>query len=160
MGRTWQQVAWELRPASIDELGLKATLSNYVADWSSQIGVKAEFFCDDVDIDRLPDEIRTTLYRIVQESLTNIAKHAVDAKNVSVVIKRTGAMLQLTIDDRGDGFDLSEALGKPSKLGSLGIPSMRERLALIGGSLEVESSIGFGTTVYARIPMPHEEFAT
>jgi signal transduction histidine kinase len=76
-----------------------------------------------------------------------------------VVIKRTGAMLQLTIDDRGDGFDLAEALGKPSKLGSLGIPSMRERLALIGGTLEIESSIGFGTTVYARIPMVAEGVA-
>jgi signal transduction histidine kinase len=160
MGRTLHQVAWELRPASIDELGLTATLKNYVADWSAQIGIDAEFLCDGVDIDRLPDEIRTTLYRVVQESLTNIAKHAVDAKNVSVVVKRAGRSLQLTIDDRGDGFDTVDGLGKPSKKGSLGIPSMRERLGLIGGTLEIESSVGFGTTVFARIPMPSEEVAT
>ncbi|NVN88583.1 MAG: PAS domain S-box protein [Rhodopseudomonas sp.] len=159
IGRTLHQVAWELRPASIDELGLKTTLNNYVADWSAQIGVDADFLCD-VDIDHMPDETRTTIYRVVQEALTNIAKHAVDAKNVSVVLKRTGSTLQLTIDDRGDGFDLAESLGKPSKLGSLGIPSMRERVALIGGTLDVESSIGFGTTVYARIPMPQVEVAT
>jgi PAS domain S-box-containing protein len=160
MGRTLHQVAWELRPASIDELGLTATLNNYVADWSAQIGIEAEFLCDGVDIDHLPDEIRTTLYRTVQESLTNIAKHAVDAKNVSVVIKRAGRSLQLTIDDRGDGFDMIDGPGRPSKKGSLGIPSMRERLGLIGGTLELESSVGFGTTVFARIPMPDEEVAT
>jgi PAS domain S-box-containing protein len=157
MGRTLHQVAWELRPASIDELGLTVTLKNYVADWSLQIGVDAEFLCDGVDIDGLPDEMRTTIYRVAQEALTNIAKHAVDARSVSVVIKQSGPLLQLTIDDRGDGFDLAEAQARPGKQGSLGIPSMRERLALIGGTLEIESSRGFGTTVFARMPMQTEE---
>jgi signal transduction histidine kinase len=160
MGRTLHKVAWELRPASIDELGLQATLSNYVSDWSSQIGIEAEFYCNNVDIDCLPDEIRTTVYRVVQEALTNVAKHAVDAKSVSVVINRAGPLLQLTIDDRGDGFDLADALNRPGKYGSLGIPGMRERLALIGGTLEIESSLGFGTTVFARIPLQREEAMT
>ena len=70
---------------------------------------------------------------------------------------RAGAMLQLTIDDNGDGFDLAEKLGTPSKYGSLGIPSMRERLSMIGGTLEIESSEGVGTTVFARIPIEPEE---
>jgi PAS domain S-box-containing protein len=157
MGRTLHKVAWELRPASIDELGLRVSLNNYIADWSSQIGIDAEFYCDDAAIDGLSAEIRTTVYRVVQEALTNIAKHATDAKHVSVVINRSGTMLQLTIDDRGAGFDLAKAQFKPGKTGSLGIPSMRERLALIGGTLEVESSIGFGTTIFARIPMQSEE---
>jgi two-component system, NarL family, sensor histidine kinase UhpB len=157
MGRTLHQVAWELRPASIDELGLTATLENYVSDWSDQTGIAAEFYCKSGYVDSLPDDVRTTIYRVIQEALTNIAKHAHEASRVSVVISRTGALLQLTIDDNGDGFDLAETLGKPSKYGSLGIPSMRERLSLIGGTLEIESSEGIGTTVFARIPIERGE---
>jgi two-component system sensor histidine kinase UhpB len=153
MGRTLHQVAWELRPASIDELGLTVTLDNYVSDWSDQTGIAAEFYCKSVDIDTLPDEVRTTIYRVIQEALTNIAKHARKSRQVSVAISRTGAVLQLTIDDNGNGFDLAEKLGAPSGYGSLGIPSMRERLSLIGGTLEIESSEGAGTTVFARIPI-------
>ena len=157
MGRTLHKVAWELRPASIDELGLAAMLDNYVTDWSDQTGVAAEFYGKGEDIDNLPDEVRTTIYRVIQEALTNIAKHASEANQVSVVISRAGTVLQLTIDDNGDGFDLAEKLGTPSKYGSLGIPSMRERLSMIGGTLEIESSEGIGTTVFARIPIEPEE---
>ncbi len=153
MGKTLHQVAWQLRPASIDELGLTATLDNYVSDWGDQTGIDAEFYCKAVDIDNLPDDVRTTIYRIIQEALTNITKHARQSKQVSVAIRRAGPVLQLTIDDDGGGFDLNEKLGTPSKYGSLGIPSMRERLSLIGGTLEIESSEGIGTTVFARIPI-------
>ena len=153
MGSTLHQVAWELRPASIDELGLTATLDNYVSDWSEQTGITAEFYCNAVDIDALPDEVRTTIYRVIQEALTNIARHARKSTRVSVVISRAGALLQLMVDDNGVGFDLDQKLRAPSKFGSLGIPSMRERLSLIGGTLEVESSKNVGTTVFARIPI-------
>jgi PAS domain S-box-containing protein len=157
MGKTLHQVAWELRPASINELGLRATLDNYVSDWSEQTGIDAEFYCKATDIDTLPNDARTTIYRVIQEALTNIAKHAGESKRVSVAISQAGAILRLTIDDNGDGFDLNEKLATPSKYGSLGIPSMRERLSLIGGTLEIESSKGVGTTVYARIPIESEE---
>jgi two-component system sensor histidine kinase UhpB len=152
MGRTLHQVAWQLRPASIDELGLAATLDNYVSDWSDQTGIAAEFYCK-TDINDLPDDVRTTIYRVIQEALTNIAKHAPESKHVSVVISRADGAFQLTVDDDGDGFDLNEKLGTPSNYGSLGIPSMRERLSLIGGTLEIESSERIGTTVFARIPI-------
>jgi len=132
-------------------------LDNYVSDWSDQTGVAAEFYGKGEDIDNLPDEVRTTIYRVIQEALTNIAKHASEANQVSVVISRAGTVLQLTIDDNGDGFDLAEKLGTPSRYGSLGIPSMRERLSMIGGTLEIESSEGIGTTVFARIPIEPEE---
>ena len=157
MGKTLHHVAWELRPASIDELGLAATLENYVSDWSEQTGIDAEFYCKAENIDALPDEVRTTIYRVIQEALTNVAKHARESKRVSVVISRVGAMLQLMIDDNGNGFDLAEKLGTPSRYGKLGIPSMRERLSLIGGSLEIESSQETGTTVFARIPLEQEQ---
>jgi signal transduction histidine kinase len=156
MGRTLHQVAWQLRPASIDELGLTATLDNYVSDWSDQTGVDAEFYCKGEDADNLPDDVRTTIYRVIQEALTNIAKHARESKRVSVVINRVGSVLQLTIEDDGNGFDLAEKLSTPGKYGRLGIPSMRERLSLIRGTLEIESTKGVGTTVFARIPIEHE----
>jgi two-component system, NarL family, sensor histidine kinase UhpB len=157
MGKTLHQVAWELRPASIDELGLAATLENYVSDWSEQTGIDAEFYCKVENIDALPDEVRTTIYRVTQEALTNVAKHARESKKVSVVISRVGATLQLMIDDNGKGFDLAERLGIPNKYRRLGIPSMRERLSLIGGTLEIESSPRAGTTMFARIPLELEQ---
>jgi two-component system sensor histidine kinase UhpB len=157
IARTLHQVAWELRPPSIDELGLTATLDNYVSDWSEQTGIASDFHCRTGNIDHSSDEARTTIYRIIQEALTTIANHAHDTKHVSVVIGRVGKLLQLTIENDGDGFDLTEKLGTPSKYGKLGIPSMRERLALIGGTLEIESSEGLGTTVYARIPIEPQD---
>jgi two-component system, NarL family, sensor histidine kinase UhpB len=156
MGKALHQVAWELRPASIDELGLEATLENYVSDWSEQTGIDADFYCK-AGLDALPNEVRTTLYRVTQEALTNIAKHARESKRVSVAISRVGDTLQLVIDDNGDGFDLAEKLGTPGRYGKLGIPSMRERLWLIGGTLEIESSPGAGTTVFARVPFSRNE---
>jgi signal transduction histidine kinase len=128
-------------------------LENYVADWSDQTGIAAEFYGKREDIDNLPDDVRTTIYRVIQEALTNIAKHASEASQVSVVINLAGAVIQLTIDDNGDGFELEEKLGAPSKYGTLGIPSMRERLSMIGGTLEIESSEGVGTALFARIPI-------
>ena len=153
MGSTLHQVAWELRPASIDELGLAAMLENYIADWSDQTGIGAEFYGKKRDIDNLPDDVRTTIYRVIQEALTNIAKHASEASQVSVAINLAGAVIQLTIDDNGDGFELEGKLGAPSRYGALGISSMRERLSMIGGTLEIESSEGVGTALFARIPI-------
>ncbi len=153
MGSTLHQVAWELRPASIDELGLAAMLENYVADWSDQTGIAAGFYGKKRDVDDLPDDVRTTIYRVIQEALTNIAKHARKANQVSVVVNRAGAVIQLTIDDDGPGFEPEEKPGAPNKYGALGIASMRERLSMIGGTLEIESSEGAGTTLFARIPV-------
>ena len=104
-----------------------------------------------------PDDVRTTLYRVVQEALTNIAKHAPDATSVSVVLDRSDTTLQLTIEDDGHGFDAGAVRDAARKKGAgLGHAGMRERLALIGGELEIESSVGLGTTVYARVPLQHE----
>jgi signal transduction histidine kinase len=94
----------------------------------------------------------------VQEALTNIAKHAPDASTVSVVIDRSDTMLQLTVEDNGRGFEAAPAndTGRPKKGPGLGHAGMRERLALIGGELEIESTVGLGTTIYARVPLQQE----
>jgi PAS domain S-box-containing protein len=153
IGQSLHRVARELRPASIDELGLESTLANYVSEWSQQYGIAADFHRGDVDLDALCDETRTTIYRIVQEALTNVAKHARGATEVSVLLGHAGAMLQLTIEDNGRGFDGTPTNGTGSGRRGLGVPGMRERLALIGGELEIESSPGTGTAVFARIPL-------
>ena len=158
MGKALHHVAWELRPASIDELGLASALANYISEWGVQVGVQVDFHCGNSDLDDLTDEVRTTVYRVVQEALTNIAKHAQDATAISVVIHRSAAMFQLTIEDNGGGFDSSSSTGANGRRigGPLGLAGMRERLVLIGGEFEVESSIGRGTTIFARIPLEQE----
>jgi PAS domain S-box-containing protein len=157
IGKSLHRIARELRPASINELGLNTALANYVSEWSQQFGIPADFLRGgDIDLDTLSDEQRTAIYRIVQEALTNIAKHAREATSVSVVVGRSGGTVQLTIEDNGRGFDTAALNGNgnnPAKgRRGLGVAGMRERLALIGGELEIESSSGVGTTVFARIP--------
>jgi PAS domain S-box-containing protein len=160
MGKSLHRVAWELRPASLDELGLASVLGNYVSQWSEQFGIDADFHCGDARLDALSDEVRTTIYRVVQESLTNVAKHAVGATAVSVVVDRADGTLQVTIEDDGCGFNpKAPALAGGKNRKGLGIAGMRERLSLIGGQFEIESSTGIGTTIFVRIPLERQSEA-
>ncbi len=153
LGKTLHRIAWELRPPSIHELGLRKALASYIAEWSEQSGTEADFHCDDPKLDEVPDEIATAVYRIVQEGLTNIIKHAQRPADVSVVIRRPEATLQVIIEDSGCGFEVGAPGAKTGKQRGLGLDGMRERLSLIGGTLEVESAVGAGTTIFARIAL-------
>lgn len=158
MGKTMHRIAWELRPASIDELGLTTALSDYVSEWSQQYAIDADFHCRDQRLDSVADEKRTAIYRVMQEALTNVAKHAPTATSVSIVIDRSDSVLRLTIEDNGPGF-VATPTGEVvagRREGGLGLAGMHERLTLIGGELEIESSIGGGTTIFARIPLDNE----
>jgi signal transduction histidine kinase len=95
----------------------------------------------------------------VQEGLTNILKHAQGPSDVSVIIRRVGATLQVIIEDNGCGFDLGVMAAKPGGNGGLGLDGMRGRLLLIGGTLEVESAVGAGTTIFARIALDGQRSA-
>jgi PAS domain S-box-containing protein len=154
IGQTLHHIAWELRPASIDELGLASALANYVTEWSGQYGIGADFHSVGLTADGFSDEICTTIYRVVQEALTNVVKHAREATNVSVIIEQIEEKVRLTIEDDGCGFDVGSS-SEPGSYGNkgIGIAGMRERLILIGAEFEVESSIGIGTTIFARIPV-------
>jgi len=154
MGKALHHVAWELRPASLDELGLASALANYATEWSEQYRIETDFHCADPLLDELSDEIRTTIYRVAQEGLTNIAKHAPTATSVSVVIDRVGTTMVLTIEDNGRGFDATGEKGPAGERSGLGLAGVRERLSLVGGEFEIESSVGAGTTVFVRIPLP------
>jgi PAS domain S-box-containing protein len=159
MGKTLHRIAWELRPASIDELGLANALANYLSEWNAQYGIETDFHCTDANLDDVPDDIRTAIYRVTQEALTNIAKHASGATSVSVVIERVQDSVRLMIDDNGCGFDAAQLAAPGSERSGLGLAGMRERLALVGGELEIETSKGAGTAVFGRIPLPGERRA-
>ena len=159
LGKTLHRIAWELRPPAIDELGLRKALASYIADWSERCGIDVDFHCDDMNLDEVPSEIGTAIYRIVQEGLTNIVKHAQQPSDVSVVIRRVGTTLQVTIEDNGCGFDVGAMTAKPGSYKGLGLDGMRGRLILIGGTLEIESAVGAGTTLFARIALDSQRSA-
>jgi signal transduction histidine kinase len=153
MGKTLHRIAWELRPPSIDELGLRKALASYAADWGEQCETEVDFHCDDPSLDEVSNEIGSALFRVAQEALTNIVKHAQQPSSVSIVVRRVNTTLQLIIEDNGCGFDVGAITAKAGSYRGLGLDGMRERLLLIGGTLEIESTIGAGTAIFARIPL-------
>ncbi|HEX8502509.1 MAG TPA: PAS domain S-box protein, partial [Pyrinomonadaceae bacterium] len=148
-------LAWELRPTALDDLGLAAALSNFVHEWSKHYQIPAEMHAPGFGSGtlRLPPQAETCLYRIAQEALNNVAKYA-QAARVSVVLERRDGKAVLVIEDDGVGFDPRAAVSGGGERG-LGLVGMRERTALLGGSLEIESEPGKGTTIYARVPVTH-----
>jgi PAS domain S-box-containing protein len=146
-------LAWELRPTALDDLGLTAALTNFVREWSSHYHIPAEAHVTGFNSGafRLSPQAETCLYRITQEALTNVYKHA-QAARVSVILERRDGDAVLVIEDDGVGFDASTAAGWEGGRG-LGLVGMRERAALLGGSVEFESAPGKGTTIFARIPI-------
>jgi signal transduction histidine kinase len=139
------QLVWQLRPTALDDLGLHAALANYVQDWSARAGIQATLHTSGLLDDRLPADTETALYRIAQEALTNVAKHS-KANNVDIILDRRGTHVQMVIEDDGQGFEPAPA-GSPHGFGLVG---MRERAALVGATLEIESSPGSGTTILVR----------
>jgi signal transduction histidine kinase len=155
MGQSLHRIALELRPTSIDDLGLHAALANYLAEWSGRYSIEADFQCGFERLDALQQDVRTTTYRVIQEAMNNVAKHAIDARSVSVIIECLSFVLHVTVEDDGQGFNVTEmgAGNSSQRRRGLGLMGMRERVSLIGGNFEIESSIGVGTTVFVRIPL-------
>ena len=141
-------LAWELRPTALDDLGLTAALTNFVREWSKHYTIPAEIQIAGLDAGRLAPLTETCLYRITQEALNNISKYA-QAALVSVVLERRDSEVVLVVEDDGVGFD--PELKMPEGRG-LGLVGMRERASLLGGSVEIESAPGRGTTIFARVP--------
>lgn len=152
LGSELNRIAWELRPRALDDLGLRRAVTQYLEEWAdrSRLHIDLEIGLDDR---RLPALVETTVFRVLQEALTNVVRHS-GAGRVSVVLEATNEELRLIVEDDGHGFDATGgsadlALG----IGHLGLIGIRERLALAGGTLELESSPQGGTTVYSRIPL-------
>lgn len=145
-------LVWELRPTALSDLGLVVASSNYVKSWSKHFGVHAELHTTGMDKDRLTDEVETVLYRVLQEALTNVAKHS-EAGSVSILLERRSDQVSLLVEDNGVGFDGAQAFGARRK--GVGLVGMRERVTLVGGAIEIESVPGAGVTIVVRIPAPH-----
>jgi signal transduction histidine kinase len=142
-----RRLAVELRPKALDDFGLVPALERLAETFSEQTNVTVDVQAALGD-SRLPKEAETALYRIVQEALTNVIKHA-NARTVSVVLTRKGESVAVVIEDDGRGFD-PEAT--PDE--GLGLVGMRERIALVGGRLSIESRPEHGTTVAVEVPLP------
>jgi signal transduction histidine kinase len=140
-----RRLAVELRPAVLDDFGLVPALERLIDSFAEQTDTRVDFRSA-LGETRLPSEVETTLYRVVQESLTNIVKHA-GARNVSVSLAHRGSAVAAVIEDDGAGFD--QRTVREEGIGLLG---MRERLALLDGRLEIESRPGAGTTIVAEVP--------
>jgi PAS domain S-box-containing protein len=147
LDRDVDHLVWELRPTALDDLGLRAALSNYIQDWSLRVRVPAELHTAGLTTERLASEIETTLYRIAQEALNNIAKHA-RASQVEIILERRADHVSLIVEDDGVGFEASEMNGDRRGFGLLG---MQERAALVGATLQIESAPGEGTTIFVRM---------
>lgn len=145
-------LAWQLRPTALDELGLSDAVNTYVKEWSRHYGIPARFHPAGLAALKLDRDLETHLYRITQEALHNVVKHA-DAAEVNVLLERSGENIVLIVEDNGVGFSGVEKERVPKSRKGLGIKGMNERAVLIGGSLEIESAPGSGTTVYIRAPL-------
>ena len=141
-----RRLAVELRPTALDDFGLVAALERLTASFAEQTGISVDFETALAD-ERLPEEVETALYRIVQESLTNVVKHA-RARRVSILLARKEGSVKAVVEDDGRGFDPAEQAGD-----GFGLVGMSERLALLGGRLEVESDADAGTTIAAEVPV-------
>ncbi len=141
-----RRLAVELRPKALDDFGLVPALERLAQSFSEQTGIAVDLESALSD-ERLPTEIETALYRIVQESLTNVVKHA-HAQRVSILVARRPGAVAAVVEDDGRGFTTAS-----SQDGGIGLIGMRERIALLDGRLDVESTAGTGTTIRAEVPL-------
>ena len=144
-------LSFDLRPAVLDQLGLVPALLTLFERYTQQTGVLVNFKHKDVE-QRFAPELETTAYRIVQEGLTNVARHA-GVAGATVRVWTTGEMLSVQIEDRGRGFD-PEATQATSR--STGLAGIRERVALLNGNLTIESQPGSGTHITAELPLNNQ----
>jgi len=150
--RDLHRVALELRPAALDDLGLVKAVRTLVEAWAERCRIEADLATEAYDPAGVSSEIETTLYRIIQEALNNVAKHS-GASRISLVLRRTADQAQAIIEDNGRGFETTRALERPDGHGRLGLVGIQERLAGMNGSLHLESAPGQGATLIVRIPI-------
>jgi signal transduction histidine kinase len=141
-----RRLAVELRPSALDDFGLAPALERLAEAFGEQSGIAVDIQTN-LDSQRLAPEVETALYRIVQEALTNVAKHA-EATRVSIVVTRRENSVTAVIEDDGQGFGAGGGTGD-----GLGLVGMKERVGLLGGRLALESTEGAGTTVVAEVPV-------
>jgi PAS domain S-box-containing protein len=172
--RETHQLALDLRPAALDDLGLSAALANYAEEWSERYAVEVDYQSTIQNDEELPIQAALAVYRIVQEALTNVIRHA-QAGKVSLILtmgsefenwrgtsrsaqrqRRPGSLLAIVEDD-GMGFAVEELFSQGSSKSRLGLLGMKERAELLGGSLNIESAPGRGPAIFVRIPVVQQK---
>lgn len=143
-----RQLAYRFHPSILDDLGLTKAVRRLVDDFSASTGLEAVYVHHD-PVTPVPTDLATCVYRIAQESLTNVARHA-HASEVEVELICDEGMIALSIRDNGVGFDLLRA---SQERGRLGLLSMKERVRLVGGTLDVIAAQGCGTHVEVHVPL-------
>ena len=143
------QLNWSSAINSPDRL--EAAVCNYVEEWAERTRVPVDFHSAGFGGGRLPLTHETAVYRIAQEALNNVAKHS-GADRVSFILERRGDHVLAVVEDNGKGFDAEAAMSAADRSRRLGLLGMRERAALLGGTINVESAPGAGTTLFVRIP--------
>lgn len=149
--RAVRNMSLDLRPSALDDLGLLPALRGYIKEYQQKCGIEAELTVSGMK-ERLSPEVETALYRMIQESLTNTAKHA-RAHHVWVTLTEDGLLLRATIRDDGRGFDASGMMRRHWQERGLGLAGMQERAALLDGAVEIESEPGAGTLITVTIPL-------
>ncbi|MCG0278837.1 MAG: sensor histidine kinase, partial [Thermanaeromonas sp.] len=150
-----RELAFELRPSLLDNLGLKEAVERYCHDYAHKYQIKVDIQAYG-EWKTIPSEIATTLYRVIQEALTNVARHA-RASQVSLILERRDCEVMAIIEDDGCGFIPEEVLSEAQGRKYLGLFGMQERVALVGGTFTIESSPGQGTTIYIKVPLGGRE---
>jgi signal transduction histidine kinase len=150
MSREVHRLSWELRPTALDDLGLEAAIANYLERWGERFNLNVDF-AGNLRGRRLPAPVEITLYRVLQEAMTNIAKHA-HAERISVVLESGTGEVRLIVEDDGIGLAEAGATVPSMATSGFGLIGIRERLALVGGSLMIEPASDHGTALFCRIP--------
>ncbi|MBI2955418.1 MAG: HAMP domain-containing protein [Chloroflexi bacterium] len=145
------RLIFDLRPSSLDDLGLVAALQTYAQSRLEDIGIKVRFQVDGLE-ERLPPQLETALFRIVQEAMTNIAKHA-EADQVTVSLKLRDGEVSASVEDDGRGFDVDRVFQAQGKERGFGLLGMSERVALLRGEMVLTSRPGRGTRIDVRLPL-------
>lgn len=158
IARDVHNLSRDLRPTALDDFGLQVALANYAEEWSERHKLTADFYSSGLAVKRLAPLVEITLYRVAQEALTNIVKHA-HAHHVSIILEYAPDGITLLVEDDGQGFNVDAVMETPVMHRRLGLLGMQERVTLAGGTLRVESDTGIGTIVIARIPISQEKEA-
>jgi signal transduction histidine kinase len=151
------RLAWGMRPSILDDYGLESALARHIEDVSKKAELQIDFqYISPNGQQRLPSRIEVPLFRIAQEAITNMIRHA-GATHASVVILRQNQEITMLVEDNGRGFNPAMVQDKSNRC--LGLMGMRERVNLLGGSFVIESVAGEGTTIRVRIPLSEEQDA-
>lgn len=150
-----RRIIYDLRPMSIEDLGLIPTLEKYIEKFSLESDIQVNFQIIGVKRDIQDKNVTLTIFRIVQEALNNIRNHS-NSKTAEVVIEFLPLRLVLKVSDRGIGFDSNEIkVDMDDTTGGFGLFSMKERIELLDGTLDIDSRVGKGTTI--RVTIPYDE---